>query len=219
MRSGGDLTQTASQKMRNDMANKSTTTLQEVFDMHLHYEIIRLVDTYVLLLKPVYRSGLTSDRAEAVDDGLIVAFCTHARNLLEFFFFHEQGRAIATDYAEPDYVKPKKPDVVGRLYGQLSAQINHLTYNRTDDDSKKIDIPERKELIDIIHKEVTRLAGKLKSGYDKQHLHLDSLDAASAMKIKRRGSGRHLSVLPSSRLRRRSRTRLARSPSASSLSH
>jgi hypothetical protein len=165
------------------MANKSTTTLQEVFDMHLHYEIIRLVDTYVLLLKPVYRSGLTSDRAEAVDDGLIVAFRTHARNLLEFFFFHEQGRAIATDYAEPDYVKPKKPDVVGRLYGQLSAQINHLTYNRPDDDSKKIDIPERKELIDIIHKEVTRLAEKLKSGYDKQHLHLDSLAAASAMPL------------------------------------
>jgi len=163
----------------------SAATLQEVFEKHVHYEILRLVQMYALLLKPAYRCKLEPDVADAVDDGLLVAFCTHARNLLEFFF-RERDRdyALATDYAELGYVKldRKRPDV-DRLYGQLCAQINHLTYNRTDNDNKKIRPPQRKELIDIINEEATRLARKLKSGYDKQYLHLNRLADAAATKI------------------------------------
>lgn len=57
---------------------------------------------YALLRKPVYRSKLESDVAEAVDDALLVAFCTHARNLLEFFFRDPDTNyyAAAMDYAK-----------------------------------------------------------------------------------------------------------------------
>jgi hypothetical protein len=95
------------------MANKmpsqppSVATLQEVIEVHLPYETIRLVEMYALLRKPVYRSKLESDVAEAVDDALLVAFCTHARNLLEFFFHDPDTNyyAAAMDYANPNYEK------------------------------------------------------------------------------------------------------------------
>ena len=85
---------------------------------------------YALLRKPVYRSKLESDVAEAVDDALLVAFCTHARNLLEFFFRDPDTNyyAAAMDYANPNYEKldlEKNPNAK-TLYKQLCAQINHF---------------------------------------------------------------------------------------------
>ena len=62
-----------------------------------------------------------------------------------------------------------------------------LTYKRTDADNKKILPPQRKDLIDIIYEQATRLARKLKSDYDKQHLHLDRLADAAAAKIEAKG--------------------------------
>lgn len=179
------------------MANKmpsqppSVATLQEVIEVHLPYETIRLVEMYALLRKPVYRSKLESDVAEAVDDALLVAFCTHARNLLEFFFRDPDTNyyAAAMDYANPNYEKldlEKNPNAK-TLYKQPCAQINHLTYKRTDADNKKILPPQRKDLIDIIYEQATRLARKLKSDYDKQHLHLDRLADAAAAKIEAKG--------------------------------
>jgi hypothetical protein len=172
------------------MMNNQQPSQQKVFEEHLPYEIIRLIQQYLLLLhRNEYRSGLKPDVEEAVHDGLLVGFCTHARNLLEFFF-HDPGHrdhAAATDYAAPGYVRldRKRPDV-DRLYKQLCAQINHLTYNRTDDDKKKIGPLEWKELIEIILSEATRLAPQLKSGYDNQHLHIDRLTEAAA-KIEAKG--------------------------------
>ena len=165
----------------------SPATRQQVFDVDLDYEIIRAVQAYVLLLnRHVYCSGLPSDIADAVDDGLFVAFCTHARNLLEFFYRkpdHNNYYAVATDYAQAGYVEldRTRPDV-DRLYKQLCAQINHLTYSRTDKEKEKIGPQQRNELIDIILAEATRLALQLKSGYDKQRLRIDRLTNAAATK-------------------------------------
>jgi hypothetical protein len=65
----------------------SDATRQEVFSVHLRYETLRLIEQYALLLNPnKYCSGLEPEVAKAVHDGLLVAFCSHARNLLEFFF-------------------------------------------------------------------------------------------------------------------------------------
>jgi hypothetical protein len=166
----------------------SDATRQEVFSVHLRYETLRLIEQYALLLNPnKYCSGLEPEVAKAVHDGLLVAFCSHARNLLEFFFRVPDTNyyfAVATDYAKPSsYEKldlTKDPDAF-RLYKQLCAQINHLTYNRTDDSTKKIDIPECKELIGIMLREATRLASQLESGYDKQHLRIDDLLNAAAV--------------------------------------
>jgi hypothetical protein len=165
----------------------SAAALQEVLKKHLPYEIVRLVETYRLLLTPEpYRSKLTQEIVESVDDALIVGFCTHARNLLEFFF-HKRSRdyAIALDYAKAEYQRldQNRADVK-RLFGQLCTQINHLTYKRTDVTREKIGPKERKELVDLIHHEATRLGERLKSQYEAQHLHLDALSAAAALELK-----------------------------------
>jgi hypothetical protein len=88
-----------------------------------------LVEAYTLLLQPSF--------TRVVEDALIVAFCTHARNLLEFFFRRPDGYfAIARDYATTSYETLKYEDVKEE-FERLCAQINHLTYERTDDDNKK----------------------------------------------------------------------------------
>jgi hypothetical protein len=177
---------------RRKLAPPSVTALREVFEKHLPYEIGRLVEQYQLLLDPTpYRSGLPAQDAASVEDALIVSFCTHARNLLEFFFrAPNRSYALATDYATASYKRldPKRADVK-RLYGQLCAQINHLTYDRTDVDSKKIGSSERKELVDIIYNDAVRLEKHLRSGNDKQHLLLGHLASATAMAIKTGAGG------------------------------
>jgi hypothetical protein len=88
-----------------------------------------LVEAYTLLLQPSF--------TRVVEDALIVAFCTHARNLLEFFFRRPDGYfAIARDYATTSYETLKYEDVKEE-FERLCAQINHLTCERTDDDNKK----------------------------------------------------------------------------------
>src|SRR5215204_691610 len=66
---------------------KTPQTKQEVFEKHVPYEVDRLLETYELLLEPKrYRSALAREITDTVEDALMVGFCTHARNLLEFFF-------------------------------------------------------------------------------------------------------------------------------------
>jgi hypothetical protein len=92
-------------------------------------------------------------------DALLVGFCSHARNLLEFFFREDNTKynyAIALDYANEGYSPLKKMGDVDRLYSQLCAQINHLTYERTDEASKKIADKECQELVRLIHHETKR---------------------------------------------------------------
>jgi hypothetical protein len=160
-------------------------TFREVFEEHLPYEMVRLVETYQLLLEPErYRSPET---AETLDNALIVAFCSHARNLLEFFFRKHNTNhnyAIALDYANEAYAPLMKTGNVDKLYKQLCAQINHLTYERTAESSKKIGQRERKDLVDLIYAEAIRLGRSLKSQYDAKHLQIDCLAAAARMEVK-----------------------------------
>jgi hypothetical protein len=105
-----------------------------------------------------------------------VGFCTYARNLLEFFYRRPQGRAAAADYANAPYEPLDKSRCdVKTLTTQLNAQINHLTYERTDEASGKIGSKERKDLIDLIHTEAGRLEKCLKSEYDTKYLRIDLL--------------------------------------------
>src|SRR5882724_2005327 len=60
--------------------------MQKVFKTHLYYEIGRLLEMYKLLLEPKRYAGLSAELVRTLDDALIVGFCTHARNLMEFFF-------------------------------------------------------------------------------------------------------------------------------------
>jgi hypothetical protein len=170
---------------------KTPKIMQDVFGHHLPYEIDRLVGKYRLLLEPQqYRSLLPLGRAktpataETLDDALFVGFCTHARNLLEFFYRRPQGRAAAADHANAPYEPLDKSRCdVKTLTTQLNAQINHLTYERTDEASEKIGSKERKDLIDLIHTEACRLEKCLKSEYDTKYLRIDLLAEAARMKI------------------------------------
>jgi hypothetical protein len=179
---------------------KTAESPHEVFKKHLPYEIVQLIKKYKLALDPNRyvttdaegrRSKLAPEIEGALDDALHVGFCTHARNLLEFFFRKTNAPynyAIALDYATEPY-KPldRERDDVKRLYKRLCDQINHLTYERTSETSKKILPKERKELINLIHNEARRLSGDLMSKYDAGYLHIDQLAEAAAMEIKAGG--------------------------------
>jgi hypothetical protein len=176
--------------------------LNEVFTKHLPYEIGRLVEAYRLLVNPekYYRPADLAEAetiGKALVDAHIVSFCTHARNLLEFFpreeYNDDNHYARAADFSKPSAADPAKPNYEIRkrkgrmkeLYKQLCAQVNHLTYDRTDEDSKKITEGERKELIDIVYEEVLRLARSLdESRYDKLYLGLGILADAAKLEIK-----------------------------------
>jgi hypothetical protein len=98
--------------------------LDEVFKKHLRYEIVRLVEMYLLLQEPApYRKTIPSATAATVHDGLLVGFCSHGRNLLEFFFRDQHTKfyyALATDYADARYVRLDKNRAdVKRLYEQI----------------------------------------------------------------------------------------------------
>jgi hypothetical protein len=74
---------------------------------------------------------------------------------------------------------------VDRLYSQLCAQINHLTYERTDEASKKVADNECREVVHIIYEEAKRLgkSENLKSEYDAKHLNIEHLAQAAAMRV------------------------------------
>jgi hypothetical protein len=69
---------------------------------------------YELLLKRErYRSGIGHETAETLHDALLVGFCTHARNLLEFFFRMDNtdwNYAIALDYANAGTYRSRKSE-------------------------------------------------------------------------------------------------------------
>jgi hypothetical protein len=113
-----------------------------------------------------------------------VSFCTHARNVLEFFWRRDRtdyNYALATDYADASYVpvEKKKGSDIDRLYRQLCEQINHLGLNRTDSSHEKIKEKERDELVGIIHDEIERLVVKhLKPGFDARYFALERVAEA-----------------------------------------
>jgi len=176
--------------------------LDKVFKEHLPYEIGRMAEAHRLLVNPgkyyqIPDSPEAETIAKALKDAHIVSFCTHARNLLEFFprkdYQGDNHYARAADFSKPSAADPAKPEYeirkrAGRmeaLYDQLCAQVNHLTYDRTDEDSKKIGEGERKELIDIIYGEVLRLARSLdESRYHKLYLGFEELAEAAKLEIK-----------------------------------
>lgn len=156
--------------------------LGRVLKDHVSYEVVRLVAQYELLRAPgKYRSALGKDDAENVEDALIVSFCSHARNILEFFWRTDPkdwGYALAINYAKPGYAPLELTGRVEELYRQLCRQVNHLTYKRTDESSEKIGVKERDELVGIVHDEVERLLKQLKFGLNARYFAFDLLAEA-----------------------------------------
>jgi hypothetical protein len=122
---------------------KTPEKLQEVFDKHVSYEIGRLAEMYALLAEPdAFRfNSLDEAVRDTMKDALIVSFCIHAKNLMEFLSRSpEDHHAASADYADVGY----EPWNIGhrtpahKLRGKLNNQLSHLTFERTDDPNEKI---------------------------------------------------------------------------------
>ena len=120
---------------------KTPETTMRIFKEHIHYEIGRLVDMYLLLLKPEYAADLTAQIAKTLEDALIVGYCTHARNLLEFFY-RQSGKdePASVNYAHAPPYEPlnRYRKDVDALLNKLNNQINHISYERKEETSEKI---------------------------------------------------------------------------------
>ena len=168
---------------------KTPEAMRKMFDVHVPYEIIRLDEMYRLMAQPDLFNfkGIPEKQQPTIEDALIVAFCSHARNLVEFFEKQPSDNyACAKDFAKDKY-EPLKINHGTRLHslkGMLNNQINHLTYERTDQPDEKIGAPERKELFQAIHDEVVRWKAALKPEYDVFTINTDSLADARVMVLK-----------------------------------
>ena len=131
-----------------------------VFTDHIMYEIKMLRMAYWLLGVPWH--------SEWVGNSLIEAFCIHARALLEFFegeTSESDEKVCAFHFTNNTYRAFSGGKVNDRLRGKLHAQIAHLSYQRSKDDSDKIGSADRKALLELLNKEIDNFAAHLKSQY------------------------------------------------------
>ena len=106
---------------------KTGTKLQEVFDKHLAYEIDRLAAIYALLAGPdtFGFSSLSKDIQDTMKDALIVAFCIHAKNLIEFLTRKpEHHHAASADYTIPATTVGRLSTEVPRTHSGVSSITN-----------------------------------------------------------------------------------------------
>jgi hypothetical protein len=165
---------------------KTRETMQLMFDEHVRYEIDHLRGMYRLLVEPdTYNEQLPDLDRKMIDDALIVAFCIHAKNLVEFLSDTPRNdHARAEDYADGYWWKLSHGTMAYELKGKVNNQISHLTYARADDPNEKIGAQERKELVDLIYDQLNRWSKHLKTGYDANRLNLEPLATAKQMEIK-----------------------------------
>jgi hypothetical protein len=128
--------------------NQSREGMRELLTHHLRYEIDMLRCTFGRLHNPLLH--------ECDKNAFIESFCIHARNLIDFFRGNGKNCARAADftvhriYEVRSLTKTGLPD---DLYGKLSEQIAHLTYQRTKDPTRQIGAQELQQLSDLIEDE------------------------------------------------------------------
>jgi hypothetical protein len=157
-----------------------------MFDEHFRYELGRLAEMYRLMAQPDLFNfeSIPTEHRPTIEDALIVAFCSHARNLIEFFEKSPNDyKGCAKDFAKDKFMplKIEQRTRLHKLRGMLNNQINHLTYDRTNNSDEKIKAPERKELFEGIHDEVVRWNAVLKPEYADFPINTDSLAEARGM--------------------------------------
>jgi len=142
---------------------------EEILGVHLPYEIEMLRFAHSMLQEP------SRDRKMA--NSLIECFCVHARNLIDFFYGDKKdghNTVVArhfTDrasYRNFDGSFGKNRGPLYDLYVKLNKQITHITYDRTGiTDADKIGTQDRKDIRDLLEKEIDNFRDALKSVYTK----------------------------------------------------
>jgi hypothetical protein len=110
---------------------------------YLFYEFWMLAETNKRLL------GRIGDTV--IQNALIEAFCTHARNLNEFFLEAGWARALkASDFTVGDYKWPPNSEERKALIAKINKQISHLTDQQTLTAQEKIGERDRTALYELL---------------------------------------------------------------------
>jgi hypothetical protein len=110
---------------------------------YLFYEFWMLAETHKRLLAGI---GDT-----VIQNALIEAFCTHARNLNEFFLEVGWDHALkASDFTAGDYKWPPNSEERKALIAKINKQISHLTDQRTLTAQEKIGERDRTALYELL---------------------------------------------------------------------
>ena len=133
------------------------TTLDEIWAIHLPYELDMMEHTLSLLTLGVCKEGILAN-------ALIESFCIHCRALIEFL--QGQGGSDPYWFVQDTFKKPDFADVAAEIR-KLHTQIAHLTGERTDDPKKKLDDAARVTLFNKILSEFETFAMHLKPQYAK----------------------------------------------------
>jgi hypothetical protein len=123
------------------------------------------------MLQTTYRLLQESWYSGWVGNALIESFCIHARALIEFFDSNtseSDEQVCARHFTDGSYSPYANGKIGGTLRGKLHAQFAHLSYQRTEDDSDKVGVKERGELLQLLNKEIENFASHLRVPY-KEH--------------------------------------------------
>jgi hypothetical protein len=141
--------------------NSAESYDKELFHHHLAYEIEMLREMHI-------RTGDSNDTI--LENAKMESFCVHARNLIEFFQSKKKGMN-AKMLTDSDYIPFKHDErMIRTIKHRISSQITHLIFERTADDSKKIDGIERAKIYNIIADALARFKGKLTPQYKNNRL-------------------------------------------------
>jgi hypothetical protein len=115
--------------------------LREYAEEHLQYEVDMLCWSAGILAKlaPYKDKGLLP---WAINNGLLTTFAVHARNLVQFLYFHSKGKDYATDIVIEDYVDestvakalPPISPLLEEVLTKANKQAAHLTIERIEYD-------------------------------------------------------------------------------------
>jgi len=98
--------------------------LLQYSEEHLMHELSMLWETADAL--PQHKEG------SVVYTALLESFATHLRNLIEFFFFGENGDYVRAKHffdIPPAWSPSRSPDM-NKLHGRASNEVSHLTTRR-----------------------------------------------------------------------------------------
>jgi hypothetical protein len=124
----------------------------EIISVRVPYEIKMMKYAYEELQLPASNSP--------ADWVFIECFCIHVRNLIDFFWEDQplnSKDAVARHFTYRCYspfagICPQES--TQGIYGKINKQIAHITYDSTEIEAEKIGPDDRKNLYDIIVKEI-----------------------------------------------------------------
>jgi hypothetical protein len=147
------------------------TNSATMFDRHVAYELHEFAESYWRM-----RAGNTNQADLNMNHDV---FCTHGRNLVEFFSKRPDGHhVVAADFATAAYVpwNIQHGSTAHDARGRLNNEVSHLTWNRPENQTDQMDQAYRDKVWNLISDEVRRWLPHIRSEFDKSKLPLARYD-------------------------------------------